>query len=45
MDDGGNVLLNSNLVCDIKHFIEYTVEPPRKGHFGTNINSSDLSPL
>ena len=23
----------------------YTVEPPRKGHFGTNINSSDLSPL
>ena len=22
-----------------------TVEPPRKGHFGTNINSSDLSPL
>ena len=23
----------------------YTVEPPRKGHFGTNINSSGLSPL
>ena len=22
-----------------------TVEPPRKGHFGTNINSSGLSPL
>ena len=22
-----------------------TVEPPRKGHFGTNINSSALSPL
>ena len=22
-----------------------TVEPPRKGHFGTNINSSGLSPI
>ena len=26
-------------------YLSYTVEPPRKGHFGTNINSSGLSPL
>ena len=31
-------------IVDI-HGIANTVEPPRKGHFGTNINSSDLSPL
>ena len=33
------------LACDRISTISYTVEPPRKGHFGTNINSSGLSPL
>ena len=33
------------LACDRTSTISYTVEPPRKGHFGTNINSSGLSPL
>ena len=43
-------LMPAKSVC-AKHLIAigqhqtYRVEPPRKGHFGTNINSSDLSPL
>ena len=31
--------------CFLELILSSTVEPPRKGHFGTNINSSDLSPL
>ena len=35
----------ANSASQLKIAILTTVEPPRKGHFGTNINSSGLSPL
>ena len=35
--------ISSMLVSEVS--FGNTVEPPRKGHFGTNINSSGLSPL
>ena len=41
-------LVNTLGCCTLSspgHQYKYTVEPPRKGHFGTNINSSGLSPL
>ena len=49
--DALNILTNNALIIwpptlNLKKLLFIcTVEPPRKGHFGTNINSSGLSPL
>ena len=33
------------LVQELNFSFSYSVESPNKGHFGTNINSSGLSPV